>query len=150
MVFAVALLAAVVAVTLPAVERAGVQRGDAQVESAVESLLEEARTLAAGNDAVPDAPARRTVALDLPTDGFAAAGLRSLSVVGPGGSDGARNATRFVWRVAGGARHTRLADGVRLRPASGRIDVESGGSLRLRLKLVARDGERVVTVAPLA
>lgn len=146
-VFTVALLAAVVAVTLPAVDRAGVQRSDTAVRSTIDSLVETARMLAAGSDAVSAGePARRVVTLDLPTDGFASAGLRRfvISRAAVDGNRTDRRATRFSWRVAGGARQVRLVDGLSLRPAGGRLAVETGGRHRLRLELVRAGGQRVV------
>jgi hypothetical protein len=169
--FTVALTVAVFAATVPAVELAGVQRSDAQARSAAEELVESARTLAAGNDAVPpgDDPARRVVTVDLPSDGFASAPLRSFEVGPPpdpnSGSDGHDSAegprrgadpalgsddpdaTRIAWRVAGGDRYALLADGVRIRPAAeDALRVAGGGRVTFSLRLVSRDGRPVVLI----
>lgn len=156
--FTVVLLVAVAGVAVPAVEYAGVQRSDTAVRDAVDRLVSEARALAAGNGALPpDAgPARRAVALDLPTEGFASAGVERFAVgpplrlgdadgeLGPGGRNETA-ATRFTWRVVGGTEHAVVADGVhvRSRPAERlRVDEET----RLVLELVAVDGRTVVRV----
>ncbi|MFB6151215.1 MAG: hypothetical protein ABEJ40_05360 [Haloarculaceae archaeon] len=78
-------------------------------------------------------------------------GRRRGRTPGPTGRDrergSARAATRIAWRVDGGTRHVRWVDGVRLRAASGgAFRVERGGRYRLVLRLVSRDGDRVVTV----
>jgi len=157
--FTVALAVAVLAVALPAIDVVGVERADARSGAAVERLVEAARTLAAGNDALPfdQGPARQVVELDLPDGGVATAPLRSLTVGRPastpatsaaGVDDGAPGATtRITWRVAGGRQRVRQVAGVRLRPVTGdRFTLGRGGRQRLVLRLLRRDGQRVVTV----
>ncbi|MFB6140297.1 MAG: hypothetical protein ABEJ26_07660 [Halosimplex sp.] len=142
--FTVALLVAVAGVVVPATEYAGVRRADAAVRDAVDRLVSEARALAAGSDSLgPDAaPARRVLALDLPTDGFASAGVERFAVGPPPNVTGTHpppanpSATRFAWRVAGGTEHVVVVDGVRIRPATGRPLRPSGGRTRLVLELV--------------
>ncbi|WP_415380823.1 hypothetical protein [Halosimplex sp. TS25] len=167
--FTVALLVAVAGVVVPATEYAGVQRSDTAVRDAVERLVGEARALAAGNDALPSdaGPARRSVALGLPTEGFASAGVEHFSI-GPPRADAAtpassetesadgterdatgedatgEDATRFTWRVSGGTEHTVVTDDVRIRPRDGRPLRLSGGEARLELRLVDEDGTAVV------
>jgi len=89
--FTVGLTVAVLAVALPAVDAAGVERADTRTGAAVDRLVEAGRALAAGNDALrPDrGPARRVLELDLPVGGVASAPLRSLTV-GPPESTGER------------------------------------------------------------
>ncbi|QLH77537.1 hypothetical protein HZS55_09610 [Halosimplex rubrum] len=156
--FTVALLVAVAGITVPAAEYAGVQRSDTAVSDAVDRLVSEARALAAGNGALPPGagPARRTVTLDLPTEGFASAGIERFGVGRPAqpadSETGVREreregpaATRFAWRVAGGTEHAVVADGVRVRPyPTDRLRVD--GETRLALELVAVDGRTVVRV----
>lgn len=93
-VFTLALAVALLAVALPAVDHASVERSDAEVRSIVERLVSEARALVAGNDAVPpdSDPARRAVAVDFPSDGFASAPIRSFRIEAPpaGGIEGSR------------------------------------------------------------
>lgn len=154
-VFTLALATAVLFAVLPAVDAAGVQRSDTQVRSAVDRLVSEARDLLSGNDALPAerTAARRSVDLRLPTGGFAGASLRSLGIAAPSAVDERTGqsresaATRFSWRVTGGTRHVVRADGVRLRPVRGdEFRVTGGGTLRLALELVSREGARVVLV----
>jgi hypothetical protein len=156
--FTVALLVAVAGVAVPAVEYAGVQRSDTAVRDAVERIVAEARALAAANGALPpDAgPARRSVAVALPTEGFASAPLERFAVGRPSrtgdgtdrvgtGASADPDATRFVWRVAGGTEHAVVADGVRIRPHPiERLRVS--GETRLVLKLVAVDGRTVARI----
>ncbi|ELZ20630.1 hypothetical protein C475_20243 [Halosimplex carlsbadense 2-9-1] len=156
--FTVVLLVAVAGVAVPAVEYAGVQRSDTAVRDAVERIVSEARALAAGNGALPPGagPARRSVSLGLPTEGFASAGVERFGVGPPlsvgdadgGLGSGGRNetaATRFTWRVVDGTEHTVVVDGVRIRPIpTERLRID--GQTRLVLTLVAVDGRTVVRV----
>ena len=163
-VFTVALAVAVLGVATPAVEYAGVERSDTQVRAVVETLTERARTLAAAEDALPpgERPARRTVEVTLPSGGFASAQLRSFSIGPPpaatrdatGGATGVRDrrpgpaTTQFAWRVAGGTRHTVRVDGIRIRAsAPGGLTLAGGGDHLLVLRLVEREGDRVVLVS---
>jgi hypothetical protein len=157
--FTVALAVAVVAVALPAIDVVSVERADTKVGAAVERLVQAARTLAAGNDALPpeQGPARQAVELDLPDPGVATAPLRSLTIGPPAstseaqspktGAESVGSTTRFTWRVAGGRQRVRQAAGVRIRPVEGdRFTLGGGGRQRLILRLVERHGRRVVTV----
>lgn len=161
--FAVALAVALLAVALPAVDTAGRDRAASQTRDAVATLVDAARTLAGDNDAVADADAaaRTSLTLSLPGSGFASAPLASLTVGPPAdghtptagavevGEDGdpTADATRVTWRVAGGQRHATAVGGLRMRASGGgRFRLERGGPQRVVLRLVAREGERVVTV----
>jgi hypothetical protein len=157
--FTVALAVAVLAVALPAIDVVGVERADTKAGAAVERLVDAARTLAAGNDALPPdrGPARQVVELELPDGGVASAPLRSLAVGPPASTSGADAAgtdaaspgatTRLTWRVAGGRQRVRQVAGLRIRPVTGeRFTLGRGGRQRLVLRLVRRDGRRVVTI----
>jgi len=154
-VFTVALAVAVLGVAGPAVDQAGVHHSDAAVDGAIERLVGAARDLAASNPALsPEAdPARRTVTVTVPDGGFASAPVRNFSVGPPTenrSSSRSRigpDATRFEWRVAGGAWHTRTVDGVRIRPAAAATTRVSGGEVRFALELVSVDGDRVVRLS---
>jgi len=154
--FTVALAVAVLGVVTPEIQAVGVERADTKTGAAVERLVEAARSLAAGNDALAPArgPARRVVDLDLPSGGVASTPLRSLTVGPPAaGGDHAEGedttaATQVTWRVAGGRRHVRQVAGLGVRPASGeRFELARGGHQRLVLRLVTRRGRRIVTIA---
>ncbi len=155
--FTVALTVAVAAVAFPAIDAVGVERSNTQTGGAVERLVTAARSLAAGNDALPpdQGPARRVVELDLPAGGAASAPLESLTVGRPAkdengdgesGPTPAGATTRITWRVAGGNRHVRQVAGPRIRPDSGERFATGPGRQRLVLRLVRREGHRVVTV----
>lgn len=156
--FTVVLAVAVAAVAFPAIDAVGVERADTQTGGAVDRLVTAARSLAAGNDALPPElePARTVVEVDLPNGGVASAPLESLAVGPPrteaaesdsGGEASAAGATRITWRVNGGSRHVRQVAGLRIRPHSGDRFTTGGGRQRLVLRLVRRDGRRVVTVS---
>lgn len=153
-VLTVALVVALLGVTLPAVDAAGLERSETQVQVAADGLLGEARALAAGSDAAPGdvAAARRTVALDLPTRGFASAPLRSFRIEAPT-VDNERNTSaatrpaRVTWRVEGGGQHARRVADVALRlETAGPLRIDAGGTHRLVLSLVAVEDRRVVVV----
>lgn len=149
---AVLLTVALVGATLPAVDAARVERSETQVRAEVDALVSEARALAEGSDATPAdvAPARRTVALDLPAEGFGSAPLRSLRIDAPTVADaraGETEPAQISWRVGGGGEHARRVAGVRLLLASdGPLTLRGGGERRLSLSLVAVDGGRAVVV----
>jgi hypothetical protein len=155
--FTVALTVAIAAVAVSAIDAVGVERADTQTGGAVERLVTTARSLAAGNDALPPElePARDVVELRLPNGGVASAPLESLTVGPPrtdsrggaGRSAATGASTRITWRVDGGSRHVRQVAGLRIRPDSGDEFTTAGGRQRLVLRLVRRDGRRVVTVS---
>lgn len=148
--FTVALVVAVLAVALPAVEYVGVDRSVTETRDAVERLEGVARSLAAGNDALDPStgPARRVVAVDLPGGGFASARLDRLTIGPPERSARSVAATRIAWRVEGGSRHVVQLDRIRLRGADGgEFDLGPGRGQRLVLRLVSRNGTRVVRVS---
>jgi len=167
-VLTVALVVAIVGIAVPAVEWAGVQRSDATVRGAVDELVGEARALAQDSDALPPsaAPARRTLALEFPREGFASAPLTRLTIGPPAGSTvegaaaggrGQPNGTRIAWRVAGGATHVTQVPELTIRAATSVRDkgatatptqvIGSGGRHSVRLELVRVDGRRVVRLS---
>lgn len=138
----VALAAAILAASLPAVDRARVQHADARVAGEVERLERAARALAAANDPVGDdgQPARRHVTLRLPIGSWGATGLERLYVPPPAGTADVR------WRVRGGETRSRhLADLHVAGPPEG-LSVDDGGRRRVLLELCVRDGRRTVVV----
>lgn len=159
--FTVALLVAIAAIALPAVEVAGVDRAESQTQGAVDRLSEAARALAAGNDALASRAdaARQSVDLDLPDGGFASARLATVRIgpvpasnveAGPtDAGDSSPAATRIAWRVDGGQRHVTYIDGLRIRGAEGgEFRIRGGGSRRVVLRLLERNGDPVITVEP--
>lgn len=159
--FTVALLVAIAAIALPAVETAGVDRAESQAQGAIDRLSEAAHALTDGNDALASRAdaARQSVDLDLPDGGFASARLATVRIgpvpasdVEPSGTDGGDSspaATRVVWRVEGGQRHVTYIDGLRIRGAEGgEFRISGGGSRRVVLRLLERNEDRVVTIEP--
>lgn len=152
-VIVVALAAALLAASLPAIDLARVQRSDAEIRDELDGLLGEARTLAATSDAVSTDgdPARRTVTLRFPTAGFASAGTERVRITAPrpGGSPAGTSSTAptLSWRVDGGANRSLLPDGVPIRrPAGDPLVIETGGRYEIVLSLVERGGDRAVVV----
>jgi hypothetical protein len=141
-VVAVGVLAALLAVSLPAVESARVAQSDGRVGSMVDRLESAAGTLAARNDAVGSgvAGARRVCTLHLPIATWGTAGLERLSIRRLDGG----NTTRVTWRVAGGDPHARLLEGPSIRPPADGLLLRSGGRVRLALRLVSHGNDRVV------
>lgn len=159
--FTVALLIAIAAIAMPAVEVAGIDRAESETQGAIDRLSEAARALASGNDALAsrEDAARQSVDLDLPDGGFASARLATIRIGPVSAPDGHPNgtddgdsspaATRVVWRVEGGQRHVRQIDGLRIRGAEGgEFRLGGGGSRRVVIRLLERNGVRVITVEP--
>lgn len=138
----VLLTGALLGVTMPLVETARVDHGEAQVTSELGRLETAAQTLAAQNDPVPGnhSGARRTFTLTLPARTWSTAGLTLLRW------ERAPNRSRLQWGVAGGSGHTQqLADGLVVGPPGG-LELRAGGRHRLVLSLTARDGDPAVVV----
>jgi hypothetical protein len=144
---AVALAVALLAVAVPAIEQAGVQRSDGTARAAADELASEMRALLADSDAVAAdvAGARRVVELDLPERGFASAGLATFRVERARNLSRGTRGARIVWRVAGGTRHVRRIPDVGVRTTTDRtVAFETGGTRTLVLELVRLHGRRVV------
>lgn len=137
-VVAVALAVALVGVSLPAIQSAGIDHSNQRIASELERVESAARTLAARSSAAPrGVTARRTLRLRLPERTWAQAGTERLSVPPPTGS------RRVSWRVTGGQRrHRRLLGGSLVGPPGG-LTIREGGTHRIALLLQA-DGTVVV------
>lgn len=143
-VLAVLLAAALLAVSLPAIDDGRQRATDSQVRGEVARIERAASDLLATEETVPNrtlAP-RRTVTLSLPERSWHRAAVDALTVQPPpdGGSRG-----RIRYAVAGRPGTTVTLD-VPLRPAAGRLELRGSGEYRLRLRLVRIDGERTVVV----
>lgn len=157
-VLAVALAVALLAASLPAIDRAQHDHADSQVRSQLERLVTVARALAARNDPVPvgNAGATRTLTLRLPARGWRSAGVAYVAIGGVPG-----NATTdtsdgdvLAWRLTGGpprvvrvediAIHT-ISDG-RVAPDGRPLVVRESGRHRVELSLVRHRGRPVVLV----
>jgi hypothetical protein len=139
----VALAAALLAASLPVVERSRVQHANARVAGEVERLETVARSLARENDLVrgQGQPAKVRVTLHLPVESWGASGIETITIRPPdrGGDVG--------WRVAGGEQQRRQLDGVRVAGPPNGLVIADGGRQRLRLELRERDGRRTVVVS---
>jgi hypothetical protein len=139
----VALAAALLAASLPAVDESRVQHADARVAGEVERLGSVARSLETGDDLVrgDGQPAQRRVTLHLPVTSWGASEVREVRIPPPDAG------TDVVWQVEGGERHRRQLDGVsRAGPPDGLV-VRDGGRQRLQLELRQLAGRRMVVVS---
>lgn len=156
-VLAVALAAALLAVSLPVVEDARRDHAGSRVRSELRGVERAARALAADSDPVPvgAAGARRSVTVRLPARGWHAAPVAFVAVGGtvgnasdPAGSD------VLAWRLAGGPRHAIRVEGIDIHRAEGGELAPDGrplvlggaGRHDLRLSLASHDGRAVVLV----
>jgi hypothetical protein len=116
-VLAVALAAALVAVSQPAVESAGRERTAAAVADEVDRFVEQATSLVDTDDAVARPGARRIVTVSLPEPGQTAAGIGELAfepaVEGQRRSAGT-TASAISWRIDGGDRNRRFLERITL------------------------------------
>lgn len=157
-VLAVALAVALVAASLPVIDRARRDHADARIQSQLERLSSVARELATNNDPVPvgAAGARRTVRLHVPGRGWHTTGVAYLAVGGAPGEDTPETAGGDVlaWRLPGGPRRVRRIEGVDLRTVvDGRVAsdrrpllVRGSGRRTVQLALVRHRGRPVVLV----
>lgn len=131
---AVALAVALVAVSMPVVERARVDHSAATVAGELERLERSAVALTAENDVVRDdgPPARTTVALSLPGKSWAHSGVERLRI--PNGTTG----TDVTWQATGGPVHNRTYPDTRLSGPPGGLVVGEAGRQRLVLALESR------------
>ncbi|MEF8775211.1 MAG: hypothetical protein V5A43_01750 [Haloarculaceae archaeon] len=147
-VLAVAVGAALLAVSVPAMETVRVSHADARVAGAVDRVETAARSLVERNDAVAESAvgARRVLTLDLPRGTWGTAALEHLAVR-PHPLD---NRTVVQWRVEGGGTTERRLDAVQIEPVGDGFARWAGGRLRVRLVLLQRGGDRVVRIGPAA
>jgi hypothetical protein len=156
-VVAVVLTAALLAVSLPALDSTRRDHTDAAVEAEVERLEAAIRDVDAREQAVrAGSPgARRVLTIRLPVRSWTDAGVARLAIGGPPEStpsDGATGRARpdVVWQVAGGREHRRRFDGVRVAgrgtDGTGPLVLAEPGAHRLALSVADRDGRRVVVV----
>lgn len=140
-VVSVALAAALLAVSLPAVDRARIQHADARIAGEVDRLETVARSLARENDLVDHGPpASAGVTLHLPTQSWGASDVVGFRIRPPG-------ATRDVsWRIRGGEQHARRLSGVTVAGPPTGLVLRDGGRHRLVLELRRRGGDRTVVV----
>lgn len=138
-VLAVALAAALVAVSQPAITQAGRERTATTVASEVDRFVERAEDLRDTDDAVAGPGARRIVTLSLPEDRRFAAGVDRVSFeprVGGDDRDDANASSAIAWVIGGGDRHERVLERVRLDTPDGTpLVLSEPGHHRLVLSL---------------
>lgn len=134
----VVLAVAVLAAATPAIESGRIARTEAQVNAAVDDVDAAALDLLAAEDPVERGPgARRVVTVRLPSRGVAAAEVEALRI-GSGG--------RYAYRIGGAPERVRYGRAP-VHTADGEpLVLREDGSHRLVLRLVERNGERVVVV----
>lgn len=143
-VIGVAISAALVSVTAPALSTAQADSADATVERQLRALSDRLETMVATDDPTTGPGARRTVDIRLPAETQTSENIRELRFHN---REGVGVAT---WRVddAGGD-STRLV-GVPIRPAGDDLTLAEPGVHRLVFALRLRDGESVLTVRRLS
>jgi Tfp pilus assembly protein FimT len=138
-VLAVALAAALVAVSQPAIQQAGRERTATTVADEVDRFVERAEHLIDTDDATARPGARRIVTIDLPEDGRVAAGVDRLSFEPRLDGDDRTDATAtsaITWVIDGGDRHERVLERVRLETTDGSpLRLSEPGQHRLVLSL---------------
>ena len=143
-VVAVGLATALLGASMPAVETARVDHAHARTDAEVDGLAATADRLSERNDpAPPGVPgARRTLTLHMPGPSWASASLDYLLIPGPS-TDRPPGTVR--WRVDGGRETTRNFPVPLVGPEGG-LRLAGGGTRRLVLEYVRRDGREVVAV----
>lgn len=151
-VLAVVLAAALLSVTLPAVETASRDTANARLAAGAERVTAAAADLHEREDVVRDGPgARRVVTVLVPAESWWSARVDYVAVGGRPTADGA-DRTAVAWRVRGSSERTRRVPGVRVvgdgaaADGSAPLVLESPGRHRLVLELTVRDGRRTVVV----
>ncbi|MBX0293475.1 DUF7311 family protein [Haloarcula nitratireducens] len=135
----VALTAALLSVSAPALSTARADAADATVERQLSALAERLGTMVAIDSPTRGPGARRVVTVNLPADGPASAAVAELRFH-------TRRGVGFAsWRVRD-ASHTRRLVDVPIRPVDGPFSISDSGGHRLVFALELRDGRRVVTV----
>lgn len=150
-VLAVALAAAILSLSLGAIDDARVANADARIEAGADRLVAAAEALAATDQPVPPGRpgARRVLELSLPARTWSAAGVDAVEVGALPGRPAGRGGV--AWTVPGGPRRVLRVEGVALRGSTpdGTLVLRRSGTHRLVLALVERDGRRVVVVSRL-
>lgn len=143
-VLAVLVAAALVAVSLPAVDDGRERATDRAVRGEIDRIERAAADLLATEETVRNASSapRRTVTVSLPERGWHRAGVGRLAIREP---DAGSTRGSVAYTVTGRSQRVTRVD-VPLRPAAGTLELRGSGDYRLRLRLVRVDGERIVVV----
>lgn len=144
-VVAVCLAAALLAVSLPAAERALTERAATLAAGELDRLDAAAATLAAETDPVPDGVpgARRPFRFEFPRASSAGPTPERTTLEC---ADGDCRTVVVSLRFSDGRTREFRRSGVQFRPAGGRLVLRQGGSHRLTLEHRLREGRSVVVV----
>ena len=150
-VVAVALAAALLGTTLPAVETAQRERTETQFAGEVDRLTTAIADLRAREQAVAARGARRVVTIHVPQRDWDHAGVDYITLGGaPCTGPTAREGAAIAWRVIGAPERRRRIPGVPVEavttPSGRPLVVREAGTHRIVLSLVMRGGERRVLV----
>lgn len=139
-VLVVAITAALLAVVVPAMESAAIERADTAVRAELDRLESATTRLARHNDPTPHGPGARTeLTLRLPEESWGSAGVERLALPRED-----RPGSVVRWRVSGGAERTRRLSGPPV--VADDLDSLGSGRVRVRLVLITVDGEPAVRV----
>lgn len=136
-VLAVAMAAALLAVSVPVVETARVQYSDERIDRELDAIETAATTLTERNDPPPPGVPgpRQTITIDLPEKTWSTAGVAEVRLTPAADSEGHTTAR---WRVSGGTEHTRQLRAKVVTPQrTGEIVLRDGGRQQLVLELQA-------------
>ncbi|WP_135302167.1 DUF7311 family protein [Haloarcula amylovorans] len=135
----VALTAALLSISAPALSTAQADAADATAERQLSALAERLRTMVATDSPTRESDARRIVTVRLPERSLTSAGVTELRFHTRQGVGVAS------WRVRD-AMHTKRLVSVPIRPVGGSLTLREPGPHRLSFALERQDGRTVVTV----
>lgn len=139
-VLAVVLAVTLIATTVPAVERAGIDRTEQTITNDLESLDEQALTLLNTEEVAEGPGAKRTVSLTIPEGGIVAAGTDRITI----------RTTNITYKIDGKAKQTVRPRAPIVRPEdAGPLVFASSGSHEIELQPVWRDEHRKIMVTAL-
>jgi hypothetical protein len=134
---AVTVAAALLAVSLPAIETARSDRTVANLDRAAERVEDAGASLLADDD--PDAGARRVVTVSLPAESLTAARVDRFAVA-------CRDDCAVRYRLRNGRESTHRLQSAPIQTPDGPVAFSKPGRHRLVLGLTREDGREVVTV----
>lgn len=139
-VLAVLVVAAIVAVTQPAIQQGRQDHASTLLADEVDALLDQGRDLVRTDEATAGPGARRIVTVELPSPQRFSSGASYVEIDGD-------DPSTVEWAVEDGRSQRRVLDGLRLRTPDGEpLRLERPGDHRLVLGLAGSPGNPVVDV----
>lgn len=139
-VLAVLVIAAIVAVSQPAIQSGRQDHAATLLADEADGLVDNARDLVKTDEAINGPGARRIVTVELPAAQRFSAGANYVEITGG-------DTPTVEWAVDGGRTHRRVVEGLRIRTPNGApLRLEGEGERRLVLGLTGPAGDPVVTV----